>query len=47
VEDQQDAVIAVVELLAEHGPQLDRPHADRITGSSYHKRASYVSREDS
>lgn len=29
---EQDAVIAVVELLAEHGPQLDRPYADRIAG---------------
>ncbi|MBK7165510.1 MAG: type II toxin-antitoxin system RelE/ParE family toxin [Candidatus Microthrix sp.] len=35
-EPQQDAVIAIVELLAEHGPQLDRPHADRIKGSNYH-----------
>lgn len=33
---EQDAVIAVVELLAEHGPQLDRPYADRIAGSTYH-----------
>ncbi|MFT5531779.1 MAG: hypothetical protein ACI91O_001809 [Candidatus Poriferisodalaceae bacterium] len=33
---EQDAVIAVVELLAESGPQLDRPHADRIKGSKYH-----------
>lgn len=29
-------MIAAVELLAEHGPQLDRPHADRIKGSKYH-----------
>ena len=35
-ESEQDAVIAVVELLAEQGPQLTRPHADRITGSRYH-----------
>ena len=35
-EPQQDSVIAVVELLAEQGPQLDRPHADRIKGSKYH-----------
>ena len=33
---EQDNVIAVVELLAEHGPQLDRPYADRIKGSKYH-----------
>jgi hypothetical protein len=35
-EAEQDAVIAVVEFLAEQGPQLDRPHADRIKGSRYH-----------
>jgi len=29
-------VIVVVELLAEQGPQLDRPYADRIRGSKYH-----------
>ena len=34
----QDAVIAVVELLTEQGPQLDRPHADRIKGSKDHNR---------
>ncbi|MCY3953450.1 MAG: hypothetical protein OXG69_13040 [bacterium] len=28
--------MAVVELLAEHGPGLDRPHADRVRGSKYH-----------
>ena len=33
---EQDEVIAVVELLAEHGPGLDRPHADRVRGSKYH-----------
>ena len=33
---EQDAVIAVVELLAEHGPSLDRPYADRIKGSKHH-----------
>lgn len=35
-ESEQDEVIAVVELLAEHGPELDRPYADRIKGSKYH-----------
>lgn len=35
-EPQQDEVIAVVELLAEHGPELDRPYADRIKDSRYH-----------
>lgn len=33
---EQDPIIAVVELLAEHGPKLDRPYADRIKGSKYH-----------
>lgn len=33
---QRAAVIAVIELLGESGPNLDRPHADRITGSRYH-----------
>ena len=33
---EKDEVIAVVELLAEHGPGLDRPYADRIKGSKYH-----------
>lgn len=35
-ETAQDHVIAVVEMLAEQGPQLDRPHADRIKGSKFH-----------
>lgn len=35
-ETEQDHVIAVVEMLAEQGPQLDRPHADRIKGSKFH-----------
>ncbi|HEC11515.1 MAG TPA: hypothetical protein ENI86_18415 [Acidimicrobiales bacterium] len=35
-EAEQDPIIAVVELLAEHGPELDRPYADRIKGSKYH-----------
>lgn len=35
-ENEQDHVAAVVEMLAEHGPKLDRPHADRIKGSKYH-----------
>ena len=30
---EQDEIIAIVELLAEHGPELDRPYADRIKGS--------------
>jgi hypothetical protein len=33
---QQDHVVAAVELLAEHGPALDRPLVDRIKGSKYH-----------
>jgi hypothetical protein len=35
-EPEQDEIIAIVELLAEHGPELDRPYADRIKGSSIH-----------
>ena len=35
-ESEQDEVIVAVELLAEHGPGLDRPFADRIKGSKYH-----------
>ncbi len=35
-ETLQDEVIAVVERLGEEGPQLGRPHADRIEGSEYH-----------
>jgi hypothetical protein len=33
---EQDELIAIVELLAEHGPGLDRPYADRIKGSTIH-----------
>jgi hypothetical protein len=33
---EQDEIIAVVELLAEQGPELDRPYADRIKGSKIH-----------
>jgi hypothetical protein len=33
---EQDEIIAIVELLAEHGPELDRPYADRIKGSTIH-----------
>ncbi len=33
---EQDEIIAIVELLAEHGPELDRPYADRIKGSMIH-----------
>jgi hypothetical protein len=33
---EQDEIIAIVELLAEHGPELDRPCADRIKGSPIH-----------
>lgn len=35
-EPEADEVIAVVELLAEQGPELNRPYADRIKGSKYH-----------
>lgn len=35
-EPEADEVIAVVELLAEHGPELSRPHADRVKGSKLH-----------
>jgi len=35
-ETDQDEVIAVVELLAEYGPELGRPYADRLAGSKYH-----------
>ena len=35
-ESEQDEVIVAVELLAEHGPGLDRPFADRVKGSKYH-----------
>ena len=35
-ESHQDEVIAVVELLVEQGPELDRPYTDRIKGSKYH-----------
>ncbi|CAN5825900.1 hypothetical protein BH24ACT5_BH24ACT5_30550 [soil metagenome] len=35
-ESVQDPIIAVVEMLAEQGPRLDRPHADRIKGSKHH-----------
>jgi hypothetical protein len=33
---EQDEIIAVVELLAADGPELDRPYADRIKGSTIH-----------
>ncbi len=36
LDEAQDQVIVVVELLAEQGPQLDRPFADRIKGSKHH-----------
>ena len=35
-ESEQDEVIAVVELLAQEGPALDRPYVDRIVSSKYH-----------
>ncbi len=35
-ESEQDEVIVAVEFLAEHGPGLDRPFADRVKGSIYH-----------
>lgn len=34
--NEQNAIVTVVELLADQGPQLGRPHADRITGSKIH-----------
>ena len=33
---EQDEIIAIVELLAEHGPELDRPYAGRIKGFTIH-----------
>jgi hypothetical protein len=35
-------VIAAVELLAEHGPALDRPLVDRVKGSKYHFRVLFI-----
>ncbi|HVA07431.1 MAG TPA: type II toxin-antitoxin system RelE/ParE family toxin [Acidimicrobiales bacterium] len=35
-DDQQDAVIASVDILADQGPTLGRPLVDRITGSRHH-----------
>lgn len=35
-EDQQDALIARVDLLAEHGPALGRPIVDSIRGARHH-----------
>ncbi len=35
-ESEQDEVIAVVEMLQQHGPELSRPYADRVKGSKYH-----------
>jgi hypothetical protein len=35
-EPEQDEIVAIVELLAEHGPELDRPYADRVKGSTIH-----------
>ncbi len=35
-EPEQDEIVAIVELLGEHGPELDRPYADRIKGSAIH-----------
>ena len=34
-EDEQEEISAKVELLAEHGPTLPRPHADVITSSKH------------
>jgi hypothetical protein len=34
-QEEQDDIIAVVELLEERGPQLKRPFADAVEGSSY------------
>lgn len=33
---EKDEVVVAVELLAEYGPGLDRPFADRVKGSKYH-----------
>lgn len=33
--DVQDEALAVIELLRENGPQLGRPHADTLKGSSH------------
>ncbi len=32
---QREEIVASVELLGERGPQLGRPYADRVKGSSY------------
>lgn len=34
-EDEQDSVRASVELVSEQGPNLGRPHADRVEGSEH------------
>jgi hypothetical protein len=34
-EDVQDSLLAVAKLLAEYGPQLGRPHADTLKGSTH------------
>lgn len=34
---QQDAVLAAIELLEEHGPALGRPFVDRVHGSRHQK----------
>ncbi|MBW3576154.1 MAG: type II toxin-antitoxin system RelE/ParE family toxin [Actinobacteria bacterium] len=34
--EQQEAIIARVELLEEHGPALGRPTVDRVNGSAFH-----------
>ncbi len=36
-DEQQDAVLAAIELLEEHGPALGRPIVDRVHGSRHHK----------
>ena len=34
--ESQSAVVAVIDRLAERGPLLGRPHADRVNGSRHH-----------
>jgi hypothetical protein len=36
-DEQQEALMAAIELLQEHGPTLGRPIADRLTGSRHQK----------
>lgn len=36
-DDEQDALLAAIELLQEQGPALGRPIVDRVQGSRHHK----------